>query len=87
MGSIVESRGYSPTDDPLVDAEALFASALQCSANPTDAEIAAAVSQAIRELGLTGCSEHLAQEYGDHPTESAARMRWALLLAAHHAAV
>lgn len=62
--------------------EALFASALQPSDNPTDAMVAAAVSAAVRRLGSRGCLGQVAQEFGDHPHEAAQRMRWVRQLAA-----
>ena len=62
--------------------EALFASALQPSDNPTDAMVAGAVSAAVRRFGKRGCLGQVAQEFGDHPDEAAQRMRWVRQLAA-----
>jgi hypothetical protein len=61
---------------------ALFASALQPSDTPDDGTIAAANSSAVHRLGPRGCTERMAQEFGDHPDAAARRMRWARRLAA-----
>jgi hypothetical protein len=57
--------------------EALFASALQRSDALTAEAVAEAISQAVRALGASGCASRMAQEFGDHPEEACARMRWA----------
>jgi hypothetical protein len=57
--------------------EALFVSALQRSAEPTAAQVRAAIRQAVRRFGSRGCAALMAQEYGDHPDTAAVRMRWA----------
>ncbi|HYK69468.1 MAG TPA: hypothetical protein VEV45_16100 [Streptosporangiaceae bacterium] len=38
--------------------------------------MAAAISAAIEHLGLTGCLDLMAQEFGDHPETASERMRW-----------
>ena len=58
-------------------ADALFASALQRSAEPTAGQVRRAVADAVRAFGSRGCAERVAQEFGDHPQTAAARMRWA----------
>ena len=62
--------------------EALFASALQPSDTPDDGMIAAAVRSAVQWFGPRGCTELMAQEFGDHPDAAARRRRWARRLAA-----
>ena len=62
--------------------EALFASALQPSDTPTAGTIAAAITSALQRFGPRGCTELMAQEFGDHPDAAAWRMRWARRLAA-----
>ena len=62
--------------------QALFASALQPSDTPDAGLIAAAISSAVRRLGPRGCTEVMAQQFGDHPDAAARRMRWARRLAA-----
>ena len=60
-----------------VRADALFASTMQrrddCSAD----QIRLVIAQTIKTYGGQGCAGRVAQEYGDHPETSAARMRWA----------
>jgi hypothetical protein len=65
---------------------ALFASALQPSEAPTVGMIAAAIGSAVQRFGPRGCTERMAQEFGDHPDAAARRMRWARRLAAQHPA-
>jgi hypothetical protein len=64
----------------------IFASALQQSDCPTAEAVAAAVTLVLADLGLAGCLSRMAQEYGDHPEEASARMRWAGQLSADQAA-
>jgi hypothetical protein len=58
-------------------ADALFASALQRSDEPSVAQIDQAIAAAVRAFGARGCAARVAQAYGDHPETAAARMRWA----------
>jgi len=60
-----------------VRADALFASALQPSAEPSVMQIRQAIAEAIGRYGGRGCSARVAQAYGDHPDTAATRMRWA----------
>ena len=62
--------------------EALFASALQPSDTPDAGMIAAAIRSAVHRFGRRGCTELMAQEFGDYPDAAARRMRWARRLAA-----
>ncbi len=57
--------------------EALFASILQESDAPTPQAVVDAISSTIRQLGTAGCVGRMAQEFGDHPEQARARMRWA----------
>jgi len=93
--TITEGRCPMPAWTPLLprppaarDArcQALFASALQPSDAPTADLIAAAIKSAVQRFGPRGCTELMAQEFGDHPDVVARRMRWARRLAAQHAA-
>jgi hypothetical protein len=61
--------------------EALFASSLQPSEAPTAEAVAAAIGHTVRQLGPAGCSNHVAQEFGDHPETAVERMRWVRELA------
>jgi hypothetical protein len=57
--------------------EALFASSLQKSDKTTRETAAAAIGDALYQLGPDGCACRMAQEFGDHPEEARSRMRWA----------
>jgi len=56
--------------------EALFASPLQRSDEPTLDEVREAIRLAVHNLGSRGCAAQVAQEFGDHPETALARMRW-----------
>jgi hypothetical protein len=60
-----------------IAAEALYASPLQPSEQPTIDEVREAVHDMILHLGADVCALLLAQEAGDHPDMSATRMLWA----------
>ena len=58
-------------------ADALFASALQRSDEPSAAQVNQAIAAAIAAFGVRGCAARVAQAYGEHPETAAPRMRWA----------
>ena len=58
-------------------ADALFASVLQRSDNPSAGQVRKAIAAAVRAYGGLGCVQRVAQEFGDHPEAAAGRMRWA----------
>ncbi len=60
-----------------VRTEALFASTLQYSDEPTPADVRLAIVRTVRDLGTRGCAARVAQEFGDHPDLAVPRMRWA----------
>jgi hypothetical protein len=60
-----------------LQADALFASALQRSDELSLSQIRRAVAAALRGYGAAGCAGRVAQEFGDHPETAAIRMRWA----------
>src|SRR5512135_16888 len=60
-----------------VRADALFASALQRSDEPSAAQVDQAIAAAIRAFGTRGCAARVAQAYGEHPETAVVRMRWA----------
>ena len=60
-----------------LQADALFASALQSSDDLTAAQVRRAIAVALNAYGGAGCAGWVAQEFGDHPETAAARMRWA----------
>lgn len=67
----------------IIDAEALFVSALQPSDQPTTEQVQAAISTALRHCGgPDGCALALAAEFGEHPETAVARMRWAIQVSA-----
>ena len=66
--------------------EALFASGLQPSDTPTAGMVVEAISCAVQQFGIRGCTGRMAQEFGDHPDAAATRMRWVRGLAARSGA-
>ena len=58
-------------------ADALFASVLQRSDEPSAAQVRRAIAAAIRAFGVRGCAARVAQAYGEHPETAVVRMRWA----------
>ena len=58
-------------------ADAVFASALMRSNEPSAGQVRQAVAAAIGAFGYAGCAERVAQEFGDHPETAVIRMRWA----------
>jgi imidazolonepropionase-like amidohydrolase len=58
-------------------ADALFASALQHSDEPSAGQVRQAVAAAIHAYGDLGCAARVAQAYGEHPETAVTRMRWA----------
>src|SRR5580704_1108452 len=58
-------------------ADALFASSLQRSDQPTVAQVHGAIAAALAAFGIRGCAARVAQAYGDHPETAVLRMRWA----------
>ena len=62
-------------------ADALFASVLQRSDNPSAGQIRKAIAAAVRAYGGQGCVQRVAQEFGDHPEAAVDRMRWARTVA------
>jgi len=66
-----------PCSVHVLHADALFASALQRSDEPSVSQIRQAITAALNGYGVAGCAGRVAQEFGDHPETAAARMRWA----------
>jgi hypothetical protein len=60
-----------------VRTDALFVSHLQRSQQPSAENIRAAVLTMVDRLGVSGCAELVAQEFGEHPDVAPGRMRWA----------
>jgi hypothetical protein len=72
MGSAVLDLSISA-----VRADALFASALQRSDEPSAGQVQQAVAAAIGALGGLGCAARVAEAYGEHPETAVTRMCWA----------
>jgi hypothetical protein len=62
---------------PALQADALFASALQRSDELSVSQIRSAIAAALDGYGVAGCAGRVAQEFGDHPETATVRMRWA----------
>jgi hypothetical protein len=62
-------------------ADAVFASVLQRSDNPSAGQIRKAIAATMRAYGGLGCVQRVAQEFGDHPEAAVDRMRWARAVA------
>ena len=60
-----------------IRSEALFASTLQPSEEPTVAQVRGEIERTVRRLGVCGCAARMAQEFGDAPSCAVARMHWA----------
>ncbi len=60
-----------------VRADALFASVLQRSDEPSAWQVRRAIEAAIGNLGDLGCAGRVAQAFGEDPETAATRMRWA----------
>ncbi len=63
-------------------ADALFASALQRSQEPSPGQVRQAVTATMTALGDLGCAARVAQAYGEDPETAVTRMRWACLAVA-----
>jgi hypothetical protein len=71
---------WSAHNDLSIDAaraDALFASALQISDEPSAVQVRQAINVATSMLGDLGCAARVAQEFGEHPETAVTRMRWA----------
>ena len=58
-------------------ADALFASVLQRSDEPSSEQVRQAIAAAVRAFGTRGCAARVAQAYGEYPETAVLRMRWA----------
>ena len=70
---------YAPYDLSIdaARADALFASVLQISDEPSATQVRQAIAAATSALGDVGCAARVAQEFGEHPETAVTRMRWA----------
>jgi hypothetical protein len=60
-----------PCSIQTLQADALFASTLQHSDDPSIIHIRRAIAMALDAYGATGCAGQVAQEFGDHPGDRA----------------
>ena len=67
----------NPRSVRALQADALFASALQRSDEVNVSQIYQAIAVSLDAFGGAGCAGRVAQEFGDHPETAAVRMRWA----------
>ena len=58
-------------------ADALFASPLQRSGDPSAWQVRQAIAAAVAAYGGPGCAARVAQSFGEHPETAVTRMRWA----------
>lgn len=58
-------------------AEALFASTLRRTEEPSAMQVRQAITATLGAYGDRGCVALVAQAYGDYPETAVARMRWA----------
>ncbi len=63
-------------------ADALFASALQRSEDPSPWQVRQAIAAAVAAYGDPGCAARVAQSFGEHPETAVTRMRWARTMVA-----
>lgn len=75
MSDSITTRSRPELTPDTVAREALFASDLQFSWLPNAHQIAKAIHDTLISLGLRGCQERVAQEFGDHPELAVERMR------------
>ena len=76
----------SPANDLTIStarADALFASPLQRSDEPSPAQVHQAIAAALAAFGIRGCAARVAQAYGEHPETAVPRMRWARAAVTH----
>ena len=56
--------------------EALFASSLRRTDQPSPEKVREAIENSLRVLGARGCAAWVAQAYGDFPEAAVTRMHW-----------
>ena len=62
--------------------DALFASMLQRSDEPSAGQVRQAIALAVAAYGSQGCAARVAQAFGEHPETAVTRMRWARTIVA-----
>jgi hypothetical protein len=82
MSSVPRDLSVSALGTGAARADALFASALQRSDEPSSGEIRRAITAAVAAYGGSGCAARVAQAFGEHPETAITRMRWARMMVA-----
>ena len=82
MSSVPCDRGAGTPGTGGSRADALFASALQRSDEPSPGQVRRAIAAAVAAYGGSGCAARVAQAFGEHPETAVTRMRWARMLVA-----
>ena len=77
MSSVPCDLSGSDLSASAVRADALFASPLQRSDEPSAGQVRQAIAAAIAARGGPGCAALVAQAFGEHPETAVTRMRWA----------
>ena len=76
------STSATPLSAGAAPADALFASTLQRSDEPSPGQVRQAIAATVAAYGGSGCTARVAQAFGEHPETAVTRMRWARALAA-----
>ena len=82
MPSVLCDLSVSALSTGTVRADALFASALQRSDQPSPGQVRRAIAAAVAAYGGSGCAGRVAQAFGEHPETAVTRMRWARTMVA-----
>ena len=82
MSSVLCDLSVSALSTGDAPADALFASALQRSDEPSPGQIRRAIAAAVTAYGGPGCAARVAQAFGEHPETAVTRMRWARTMVA-----
>ncbi|HEX3190304.1 MAG TPA: hypothetical protein VHS32_35475 [Streptosporangiaceae bacterium] len=78
----VSALSVSTLSSGAARADALFASALQRSDEPSPGQVRRAITAAVAAYGGSGCAARVAQAFGEHPETAITRMRWARTMVA-----
>ena len=76
MSSVPCDLGAGPPGTGGSRADALFASALQRSDEPSPGQVRQAIAGAVAAYGGLGCAARVAQAFGEHPETAVTRIRW-----------
>ena len=82
MSSVPRDLGAGTPGTGASRADALFASALQRSDEPSPGQVRRAIAAAVAAYGGSGCAARVAQAFGEHPEAAVTRMRWARTMVA-----